>query len=349
MQRSFGEKKQDTWPETAAIRRLVASLATELEKLPHSGAAIPPEILKLGRAIGDLARSNAMSLGNADAVKAQVIRGWISSWPRIEALLQAQCPAVARPLFPEFEDPLHPRRLQAELANQFAHGQHRLLNTLTQDADTEVEGAFSDISLPLSVFLENIHAACRVLLALGRYEDRRFVDIGCGSGEKLLAAAPCFERVTGVEIDPGYAALARDITHRARIGNADIVETDARIYEGCPQQDVIYFYRPMRYPKALAQLESQVVETCRAGTLLIAPYEGFRYKFKELGCAHLGGFLYVSGLKDAEAEALRKKAELIGPHVHREQPELPQVWGPILEASRLRGFSPLANRYSGTW
>lgn len=56
--------------------------------------------------------------------------------------------------------------------------------------------------------------------------DRRVLEVGCGAGRFLAALAPEVAHVTGAEISPGMATVARERT--AYLANVEVIETGGR-------------------------------------------------------------------------------------------------------------------------
>lgn len=324
----------------ARIHEIVGDLAAEMRLPPsHAGARAGKLRRDLAAAIAALRRV-AVAPGAMPADGLRNMRDWLESWPRVDALLAAQFPPRARPLFPPPPDASGALAAQGRMADAAAGLFHQVLSRATQDPELERAGLYGDLSLAQSVFLANLQAACRLLCALGRSEGRRFLDVGCGSGTKLLTAAPCFDSVAGIELDPGYAARARQLIGRAPVGNVSVEIADARDFGAYDAYDVIHLFRPLRQPQALAALEDRIVARARPGCLLIAPYAQFAHRAEALGCARIGGALHVVGMTAEEAKRLGREAEFYGPAIGGDGPTLPEIWAPLVEASRRRGFAP---------
>ncbi len=98
----------------------------------------------------------------------------------------------------------------------------------------------------------------RSLAALGVDPARfTFVDLGCGKGKALIAAAHRgFGRVVGVEISPVLADAARDNLERWRgrarsaVG-AEVLTMDARAFEFPPEPTVLFLFNP--FPRDVLQ------------------------------------------------------------------------------------------------
>jgi SAM-dependent methyltransferase len=108
---------------------------------------------------------------------------------------------------------------------------------------------------------------------------RKFLDVGCGVGQKVYLAFKYKFDAYGIEIRPAYADVAQqllirylwnmpqiDLTNRIIV--ADAVQFDFKDF------DVIYFYRPMWDNKLEAQLERQIAKTAKIGAIVLAKNPG---------------------------------------------------------------------------
>jgi SAM-dependent methyltransferase len=203
------------------------------------------------------------------------------------------------------------RSEQLAVSDRVFKALHWLVNPAEQEPSAQELGCFPDIPLLPSTFLAHAHAAARVGLAQGR-SDMRFLDVGCGGGVKVMLAAEIFHQADGLEYDPGYVAAAQTAMRTVNLRPSRVFEADALNFEGYADYDVIYFYQPMNVAEQLQLLERRIVVGVPAGTILIAPYQIFAGRAAALGCGHIAGSVYVSGTGQAQADALRAKAEAIG-------------------------------------
>ncbi|MEP6870883.1 MAG: methyltransferase domain-containing protein [Anaerolineaceae bacterium] len=111
---------------------------------------------------------------------------------------------------------------------------------------------------------ESIEGAL-VLAGVGR--GTRFLDLGCGDGRVLVAAALRGAEVRGVEIDPELAAIARKALAESDL--AGTVEVDD-IFATSVDADVIYAYLT---PVVLSRLRGRL-ENARPGTRVVTPRYG---------------------------------------------------------------------------
>ena len=89
----------------------------------------------------------------------------------------------------------------------------------------------------------------RVLRHLQPGPDDVLLDIGCGAGRVVSAAARRpFARVAGLEIDPEFAALGRRnlATLRGRRCPAAVLEVDATEYEIPDDVNIVFLYNPFQ-------------------------------------------------------------------------------------------------------
>lgn len=203
------------------------------------------------------------------------------------------------------------RSEQLAVSDRVFKALHWVVNPADQETSAQELGCFPDIPLLPSVFLSHAHAAARVGLAQGR-TDMRFLDVGCGGGVKVMLAAEIFHQADGLEYDPGYVAAAQAALRTINLRQSRVFEADALDFAGYGDYDVIYFYQPMNVAEQLQLLERRIVEGVPSGTILIAPYQIFSGRAAALGCGHIAGSVYVSGTGQAQADALRAKAEAIG-------------------------------------
>ncbi|MEM7437996.1 MAG: hypothetical protein AAF393_00245 [Pseudomonadota bacterium] len=219
---------------------------------------------------------------------------------------------------------------------------HEFVNSREAQAEQAKEdGYFTDIPLPMSLFMSECHAAYRVCLAQKRRAPMRFVDVGCGGGIKVLMAAQIFAEAHGLEVDPNFYQAAERLLGQVGRGRALAIEGDALTFEGYQDYDVIYFYQPIRDPDLLIEMERRIVEQAFAGTVIVAPYIGFQERGSSYGCGQITRNVWVTGTPQAEADALIKKAEQTSPVIcPLPLSDLSQVGilRPLAEALDTRGF-----------
>jgi SAM-dependent methyltransferase len=238
-------------------------------------------------------------------------RAALRAWPGVAAGTAEALAGRPVALFAESPPGTPARRLLTALSRGF-EVLDAALAPVDQDAAARAHGCFSDIRLRPITFLRHVHGARRVLAALGRTGEARFLDVGCGAGTKVVLAAAFFAHADGLELDPGYAAVAGRLLGTRHAPRTGLLAGDALAFDAYAGYDVIYFYQPMRDDTKLAALERRIALAAKPGTVLIAPYESFAQRAADLPVAPLAGWLWVAGYTRAAAEALRRAAERSG-------------------------------------
>jgi len=92
----------------------------------------------------------------------------------------------------------------------------------------------------------------KLMRRLNLSQDRVFVDVGCGKGRILIAAARLgFPRVVGLEFAPELCEVCRQnvsafMKRRRCTAEITVVESDAAEYEFEPDQAVFFFFNPFQ-------------------------------------------------------------------------------------------------------
>lgn len=228
---------------------------------------------------------------------------------------------------------------QASASDDVFDSVHAILNPERQSDEAFQSGCFPDIALRNSWFHEHLHAGYRVLLAQGRTQPMRFLDVGCGGGLKVLSALRYFKRSEGLDYQQSYIDTARSLLERAKASDTNAFQADALMFEGYDTYDILYFYKPIRDDQKLVEMEKRVAELARPGTVLIAPYVGFEARCAGLGCGRVAGSIYMAKTSQKDADRWRRKAEQTGVAVvHAEDERIATIWTPLLEASRNSGY-----------
>jgi SAM-dependent methyltransferase len=109
-------------------------------------------------------------------------------------------------------------------------------------------GSFADILIEASVYYK-------------MDINKRFLDVGCGPGTKLLMAKSFF-KAEGIEV------VDRFIQQSKAFGLDCVHKQDALEYEHYGDFDVIYFYRPFKNNELQKQLEDRIYSQMKVGALL---------------------------------------------------------------------------------
>lgn len=114
------------------------------------------------------------------------------------------------------------------------------------------------IPLRLDQFVEAL------LMAVKIAPGKRFLEIGCGIGTKLMLASRLGLDVTGIENREHDAAIAKYLCPEA-----NVVVADARWFDGYGAFDIVYSYRPLRDEAAERAFEARLYAA--TGAVLILP------------------------------------------------------------------------------
>jgi hypothetical protein len=91
----------------------------------------------------------------------------------------------------------------------------------------------------------------------------RFLEVGCGIGTRMMLAREIFGLdVAGIERVPEYVHQAHDLSLR-------VWEADARDWDHYGEYEIIWFNRPFRDRVLQADLERQIWDEARPGTVIM--------------------------------------------------------------------------------
>lgn len=238
----------------------------------------------------------------------------------------------------------HPVASDTYLSDDIFSTLHKLLSPIPQQDRGRDKGQYADIPLLQSKFLRLIGATYRIALTQRRPFPLRFLDVGCGTGLKVLSAAKLFHQSDGLEYDTGYAELARQLCLTAGLTCSNIIVGDALEYTGYDQYDIIYFYKPISDRDMLIALEQRIAKLARPKTILITPYDDFTTRAEDLGCARVAEHIYVTQANATEGETLAADATLTGLTTHAMFHPEPsdEMWRGVINASLRNGFNPFS-------
>jgi SAM-dependent methyltransferase len=115
------------------------------------------------------------------------------------------------------------------------------------------------IPLPLDEFLDGLEI-------LGPAEGRSFLDVGCGTGLKMVVALKRGFEVFGLDIYQPYLDVAASLGFGDRITLAD-----AATFDGYGEFAVVYCYGPDRSLGHASWIRRRIADQMRPGTHLFAP------------------------------------------------------------------------------
>ena len=285
---------------TEAIRILWAKICNRRSKLNqlHRG------MRTMGREARTERRKISLEEQRKIAREAKALHRRLTKWDHVADLVERHIDPKVTPLinFPDLQE-------VDRMLDLFHMAFFDLVRADEQSGDARGAGCFSDIPMPIRPFEMMLRAAYRLLLVQGRADQPRFLDVGCGGGAKVLAASVYFPECHGLEYDPAYVAAAKDMFTRINAHSCSVFQGDGRTFEDYGAYDVIYFYRPMREDPLLIEMENQVFETAKPGTVILAPYTTSLSKRAENERPQIGHCVFLAGMGQAEQDALKHEAE----------------------------------------
>lgn len=132
---------------------------------------------------------------------------------------------------------------------------------------------------PVVDFLEDMEVVGRCA------PGRRFLEVGCGIGTKMIIATKLGYEVHGIEVREQYAAVAKHLCPEAKVEIAD-----ARAYDDYRSYDVVFSYRPLRSDAGMAAFDQWLTDRMRPDAVLFAPYRSLRglgWRFAEPDNSHV--------------------------------------------------------------
>jgi hypothetical protein len=126
------------------------------------------------------------------------------------------------------------------------------------DAVTSDDTQYKWVPFPCGTFVE---ICIDAFFVLGQDRTKKFLDIGCGIGTKVMLADVLFD-AHGFDINEEYLNLAN------QIGCKRTFIQDAMSYEGYDEYDFLYFYRPFKDDTLEREFEERVYQKMKSGALL---------------------------------------------------------------------------------
>jgi len=148
----------------------------------------------------------------------------------------------------------------------------RIVNSFTDAISQEIsskdknEKTWHYISLYPGEFLDQITFVRNdIIKRFGNIKHKeKFVDLGCGIGDKIYLARQFNFNTTGIEISDNAIELSRKYFHDLNIIKEDINNINISEY------DVIYYYCPFKNFSLQKAFEQRIEKEMRPGTYLIA-------------------------------------------------------------------------------
>ncbi len=314
-----------------AIRALWARMCYRRSRL----SALHRAMRTMGREARINKRTIPMDLQRRIAKETKHLYRRIMKWDHVGDLIERHADPEVTPLivYPELQE-------ADEMLDLFHMALFDMVKRGSQSNDAKTVGCFADIPMPIRPYEMLLRAAYRLLLIQGRADTAKFLDVGCGGGSKVLAASVYFDVCHGLEYDPEYVAAAEQLFDRTKNAACHVFQGDGRTFDGYDQYDVIYFYRPMREDKLLIEMENQIFETARPGTVVLAPYTTSLSKRIENERPQIGHCIFLAGMSQSEQDAIKYEAERTGTQrISRPQGMRYDAgfWKPIFDVATFNG------------
>lgn len=319
-----------------ALDRDIPAIEAEWDQIERLNAPLSTVYRKLRKSLHDQGK-NIQNRALQDEVKS--LNRTLRLWDEIGQI-------VARHMSPPeaelaLEATPHP---QDALITHIHAALHILANPNEQDEFARNQDCFADIAMDIQSFEHMMSAAYRLLLVQGRAETARFLDIGCGGGTKVFAAARHFPHCDGLEYDPGYARAGQRTLDLILPRRGRVIQGDAAQFDRYGDYDVIYFYRPINNHDLLLEMQTRMVAQARPGTIILAPYNRELEPKKPYPCAQIKGPIFVTGVTQEEADRWHANARRTDTAPIRRPRDLrydPGLWAPVMNAASLNGVERL--------
>lgn len=333
----------------------IAAVAAELEPLPHERDTSSLEIAwakaissqrKLARSVNDgLEQIKTGNGGRISRVRRraarkelEAVRSRLRGWRDCRSVIAAQ-------LQTEPGKPVSAREglVMDHVVSLFLDSMHRIANPSAEDQDVEARehGCHRDIPYSMSAFSSMIGTAHRICLALKKQRPLRFLDVGCGGGTKVLAAATCFDLCDGLEYEKNVVVTGQQFIQILSPERCKLMQGDALEFSRYGDYDVIFFYKPLVDDNKMAEMEERIFAQAKPGTVLLSPLGLFADDPRSKNVHKLTGHIYITGKSEDEASEIIKIAGYIGPMVPGfKAAALPDsgYWTTLLENSARSGY-----------
>ena len=126
---------------------------------------------------------------------------------------------------------------------------------------------FAFVPFPCGAFVDILVEA---FLILGQDRSKKFLDVGCGAGSKVILSCSLFDGY-GIDYNPSYVEKAK-LLGLNRVGLADALNFDK--YDVF---DVIYYYRPIHNIEKYHEFEQKVHKEMRPGVLVSPMFSKYEW------------------------------------------------------------------------
>ena len=117
------------------------------------------------------------------------------------------------------------------------------------------------IPFPCQTFMDMIIEA---YVHLGQIRGKKFLEVGCGIGTKVLLAQVFFDG-HGIEFD-------RTIEKASVLGVKNLTQADCLAYDKYGEYDFLYFFRPIRAAEKQIEFEHRIHDQMKSGAVIAPIY-----------------------------------------------------------------------------
>ena len=153
------------------------------------------------------------------------------------------------------------------------------------DYDDESSKPYACIPLNVDRFMYLVADAVR---AYKGKEKTKFIDAGCGVGDKIVLANMFFDYTYGVELSKFIASCGREINN---LGSTQILEGDITTFDFSPY-NIVYAYNPIQTEVGMFKFFKNLVKTAKPGTVcMFANVESGDYALRKIRKLKIGSKL----------------------------------------------------------
>lgn len=129
------------------------------------------------------------------------------------------------------------------------------------------DGRFSFVPFPCGFFVDLL---LDIFFLLGQDRSKKFLDVGCGLGSKVMLASVLFDAY-GIEYDERQVSIANNLNIK-RVGKAD-----GMTFDKYDEFDVIYYFRPIHDKEQYKLFETNIHQKMKPGALVVPMHTEYNW------------------------------------------------------------------------
>ena len=218
--------------------------------------------------------------------------------------------------------------MNTELNIQLLEGVHNIFERSANDANRRIgetkeekgdrlakDGGYKCIHLSPESFVSGLSSVIeRQKISSARLRNMKFLDVGCGVGEKVYLASLFGLKAFGLELRQELIDEGTQTLKSMGFGGVSywqdenqvktpkcFIQGNALDYNYC-KFDILYFYCPLYDHDLQAKLERQIAKTAKKGAIVIPylPHGCFAYSY---GPKPLKGWQFISSNEDEQTDS----------------------------------------------